>query len=654
MNIETRNMAGSEVALIRAAQAVWTKWTVRKGVADGYQANGWVYRAISIIASAASSVPWVVYGPKNEMLWDHPISILLRAPNPHWTRQQLMELLVDWLQIAGSGYLHRVKVGGRTVELWPVSPDRLAPIPSADLGKWLDGYEEVDQKGIKRRSEVFTPETTIHIRLIDPSNPYRGISPLGAAARAVDLDNSQQDWNVATMQNRGVPDGIFSFKQPIDGNQAQSLTDRIRERWFGPKNARKPLVLGSDAQYQRLSLSPVEMDFLASRKFNREEIAAIYGIPPALMASEAASTYNNFSSANRVLWETTVLPLMDRIRDCLQMALADELSDGLTIGPDLSNVRALQDSEDEKAATAERYVKMGVPFSQVNDRFELGFTAWEGWDKPRQVTAAGSLKLDSTEEGRAAPAFRLRATEQRSAADEMAARDKYAEGPFQSAVAEVLDEQRADVFAALVTGGDARDAVGKRGDGLRRAILTHMRELALMGAASVLDMDRSGGRPGERREAYPPELIEAVERYMEEQGIVLRDLSLIEDFTVDTILGQIAYGVENEMTVAQIQQAILDTGVFSPDRALRIARTEAATAMSSGQMAAGEMAGATQKTWVSSAFETRDIHQARDGETVPIGERFSVRSGSIGPMFPGDPDIAADDRINCRCFMTFQ
>lgn len=651
MQIEKRSFAGSDVFLSRAAQAVWSAWPIKKSVEEGYQANGWVYRAVSLISGAASSVPWVVFGPENELLWDHPVSKLLRSPNKHWTRQGFIEVIADWIALSGNAYIKQVKVGNRTAELWPVSPDRIAPIPSADPSLFIDGYEELSEKGVKRRSVDFTPENVIHIKLIDPSNPYRGISPLGAAARAVDVDNAQQEWNASTMQNRGVPDGIFSFKQPIDGTQAQSLTERIKERWSGAKNARKPLVLGSDAHYQRLSLSPAEMDFLESRKMNREEIFIIFGVPPQLGGSQDASTYNNFATANRIFWETTVIPLLDKIRDALQLALAADLAPGLTIGPDLSNVRALQESEDERAKVAELYSKMGVPFAQINDRFELGFEPWDGWDKPRPVTTQAIVEPADDKAKRKA---KLRPLERRSVADEMAARDDYAERALQPAVADLLATQQKAVFAAIESGGDITEAARLHRKEWQKLLTRAYTDVALMSGAAILDSARSAPNAFERRELYPPELIEAVERFLSEQGIILHEMSLIENATVHAILVQVTHGVERELTTAEVTQAILDVGTFSPERALRIARTEMATAMSSGQLAAGKLAGAEKKVWVTAVSETRDIHKARDMEKVGIDERFSVQSGPIAPRFPGDPEIAADDRINCRCSMTFE
>jgi uncharacterized protein with gpF-like domain len=149
-------------------------------------------------------------------------------------------------------------------------------------------------------------------------------------------------------------------------------------------------------------------------------------------------------------------------------------------------------------------------------------------------------------------------------------------------------------------------------------------------------------------------LYDAISSFFTEQDLVLVSLSLIEQATVNEILAQVQDGIAEGKNMKDIKQAIQDAGLFSPERALRIARTETATAASSGQFVAAEQAGAQYKIWVTSGFEVRDAHIARSGEKVGLYEYFSASGGGLPPFFPGDPRIPAADRINCRCSMTFE
>ena len=138
------------------------------------------------------------------------------------------------------------------------------------------------------------------------------------------------------------------------------------------------------------------------------------------------------------------------------------------------------------------------------------------------------------------------------------------------------------------------------------------------------------------------------------EEIIAKDLSFIFKTTQDTLVAAIADMVQEGKTVQDVKDALLDAGIFGSSRALTIARTTAGTALSVGQLQNGIAMGATHKTWHDSGFEVRPEHVNRNGETVPIKDRFSNQFGEpIAPLYPGDPDIILADRINCRCYLTF-
>jgi HK97 family phage portal protein len=402
MEFLKRSMASSDAFFVQSKPTTWTEWRIDNAVKNGYKINPWVFRAIQLISQNASGVPWVVYDDKMSPVWEHPISLLFKRPNPHFSRQKLMELVVSWLELSGNAYLKLIFVNGQVKEIWPISPDRISPVPSTDPSKFIDGYKVVRDGGAEVIDPDFNDENILHIKLFDPSNPYLGISPLQAASKSVDLDNAQLEWNTSTMQNRGVVDGVFTFKRPIDGAQAQSIMERIVDKFSGRKNARKPLVIGDDATYTRLSLNPIELDFQNSRKHNREEILSVFGVPPQLIGIQDSSTYNNYAISMRIFWETTVLPLLDMIKDAFNHHF--QLEGGYSIGYDISEVAALRNNEDEKAKIAKTYYEIGVPVSVTNEKLSLGLPAYEGWDVVSRVIMpdeAGAAQLQPAKEAEA-------------------------------------------------------------------------------------------------------------------------------------------------------------------------------------------------------------------------------------------------------------
>jgi hypothetical protein len=485
-------------------------------------------------------------------------------------------------------------------------------------------------------------------------------------ARPVDLDNAQTEWNKSAMDNRGVVDSIFTFGAPIGESTFNFLREKIREWFSGPRNARAPMVLGNDAKFHRLSLTPAEMDFLESRRFGREEICGVFGVPLQLVAASEALTYNSFAQALRILYELTVLPVLDDMANSLTLFFQARgmLRDDERLGPDTSDVAALRKSHDEKATTAKTYYDMGIPVAQINDRLDLGFKEYDGWDQPwngkLKALADRAQSLAATshagqDAGTRARFWRLIPFEQRSVADEQKRRDNLAEGRVKKAFDSLMAAQQKRVMAAVEEGHDISAAVLADHDEWLAAMNREAGAVALLMAGTVIVGER-GRRPGmERRDAHDDAISSAIDAYLTTEAMMLRDLSHMEQTTIGAITSILTDALTEGRTTAEIQQSIQDIGVFGPERSLMLSRTLAGTAASVGQMAGAEVGGATRKTWQDSGFEVRTQHQARHNETVGIAERFSEQfSGSPGPRFPLDPEIVPADRCNCRCAMTFE
>ena len=629
---EVRNLAVSDMWQSRMGQPVYTAWTVQKAVKEGYKTNGWVFRAVNLITKAAASVPWQVVNKEGEPLPNHHLSQLLTAPNPHISRQDMFELMVSWLELAGNSYLNKVKVGGRTSELWPISPDRLTPIPSKDITEWMAGYALDDS-----RIASFEPDDIIHHKFFDPSNPLLGIAPLQAAARTVDCDNEQQDFNTAAMQNRCVVDGVMTFEREFESlKDADAVAESLNERYAGSKNARRIGVVGSNAKYHRTSLTPAEMDFASSRKFNRDEIFIIFGVPPQYAGSQESSTFNNYSTSELVFWFSTIIPLLDDIADTFNFSFQDELNHGEKIRYDLSNVNAIRQALFDKVEIAQNLFEMGVPFEQLNSVFNFGFEEFPGWDIPMPSQSAPAET----------PAERKRLTliEKRAVEREQDEIEKVATDVMQPVFERLLDDQRKAVFADIdKTGGkNAADIIEDSNADW---------EKALNGFYVTIGVKFGSDITVEKRQAVD-EITAALEAYLAAETLVLTEVSLISATTVSLIIQQITEGLIQGWATKELQQAIIDVGAFSPSRALMLARTTTGTAANLGQWKSAELSGATDKTWATAGFEVRDSHKKMEGKTVKIDEDFTV--GREKARYPLDNRLSPANRVNCRCTMTYK
>ena len=638
----TRNLAFSDSFAIKSGMPSYNNWTIKKAVKDGYKTNGWVYRAVTLIAKSAASVPWGVVNEKGEFI-DHYLSDIINHPNESISRQDMFELIVSWLELSGNAYLKVVQAGRQASEIWPVSPDRLRPVLSKDIAEWIQGYA-LDMS----TKTDYKPEEILHFKYFDPASPYLGIGPLQAVCKTVDVDVDQINWNKSAMQNRGVLDGVFSFKREFRSqDDANAIAEKLNERYAGTGNARKIGVVGSEAKYVRTSLTPVQMDFLDSRRFNRDEIFIIFGVPPQYAGTQESSTYNNYQTSELIFWFQKIIPLLDDLRDTFNFFFYKELGEN-KISYNLNNIPAIRRALLERSKTAKTLFDMGVPVSQLNTIFDFGIKEFPGWGDSHIPTMSNlatedSRKFQEIEEVET----RNLLLQTRDVEKEIADREIYSVEKSKG-IAGLLNEQQNIIFAGIEDNANQNKIVNWINP--EKLLVNTWVDWIDYYNVIVSEYSRiASAQIVVEKRAIDEELQALLDEYLKEEAIVLKEKSMIAETTIKQLIAQIEEGIENAWTISQLQQAIVDIGVFSPERALRLSRTITGTAGSMGQHVSAKATGATHKRWINSGFEVRDAHIERAMEpAVKINDRYSAKFGaSLGPMYPLDLVLVPADRVNC-------
>jgi len=636
-----RNYAISQIHNIKTATPVYSNWSLTKSVKEGYRSNVWVYRSVNLIVRNISNIPWKV--KKDSVhLPDHHLSKLFKRPNPAISSNDIWELFISWLELAGNSYAYKVKVKDQTRELWPISPDRILPLKSPDLTQWIAGY--VLDKDNKESKKNFLPEEILQLKFFNPANPLIGIGPLQAASKVVDIDNDQTDWNKSTMQNRGVIDGVFTFEREFESIQdADAISEALNKKYGGSSNARKLAVLGGNAKYHRTAMTPQESDFSSARKDNRNEIFIAFGIPPQLGGSQDASTYNNFEVSILIFWFTTLIPILEDIKSQLNFDFQDELKEGETISYDLSGVKAIRKAVLEQAKTAEILFNMGVPFDQINKVFDFDVEEFEGWEKSH---VKGENKNDVETETQNRDDYssnkKFGLVEKR-AEDTEKEIEKQSE-KNQAVFYDLLQKWESIVFKAIDKnqGQDVETKLADTKEDWLKGLYSVVIDTGLKFGMDIID---------KQQRAAEDELTKALNQYLDEENFILTEFSLIAQSTVDNVLKHIQDGLQEGYSSAQLQQSIYDSGVFSEMRALRLARTITGNAANLGQFQGARLTGATKKTWKTASFGVRDSHQDMDNVTVDINDFFVV--GGELARYPLDNRLTPAERVNCRCTLVY-
>jgi HK97 family phage portal protein len=199
---------------------------------------------------------------------------------------------------------------------------------------------------VRFRQDVNTVSPILHLAFFHPLDDHYGLSPLEAAAQALDVHNAASSWNKALLDNAARPSGALVYSGPDGANlsdeQFERLKDELENQFSGPRNAGRPLLLDGGLDWKTMALSPKDMDFIQAKHGAAREIALAFGVPPMLLGIPGDSTYSNYQEANRALWRQTVLPLLSRVLGDLAHWLAPAFgTEALQLEPDLDRIEAL-------------------------------------------------------------------------------------------------------------------------------------------------------------------------------------------------------------------------------------------------------------------------------------------------------------------------
>lgn len=344
---------------------VWMTDDVDSFVQHGYRENGVVYACISLVARSAAGVPWLLKRVHDdgsetaiEQASDAPVDarrlheLVTAGPNPRRTMSAFVEEAVTWKMIAGECPVELVRRGtdgtGAVLEMWAHDPRRMDVLVGDSAIRPVKGYRFRSGAGTShyaasgRDAATLAPENVMHWRFFDPDNFWRGLSPVAAAARSIARHNAYGSWNTALAQNMGKVVGVLSFEHDPGDEGEAALNRKWREQHAGPAGAGRPLIIGGLKEFIATGLNPVDADWTKGEEASAILAAIVLGVAPELVGIAAQKTYSNMQEARKALYTETVLPLLDSLRDEMNLRVAASYGPGWRLDYDTQNVEALQ------------------------------------------------------------------------------------------------------------------------------------------------------------------------------------------------------------------------------------------------------------------------------------------------------------------------
>ena len=285
-----------------------------------------VYACVRILSEAIASLPIHVYqykdGGGKEMVIDHPLyQVLHDEPNPEMTSFVFRETLMSHLLIWGNAYAQIIRDGaGRVLGLYPLLPNKM-DVQRDDKGEIYYVYSRSSDENpnFKEYGDIkLQKEDVLHI----PGLGFDGLigySPIAMAKNAVGMTLACEEYGASFFANGANPGGVLEHPGVLKD------PSKVRDSWNavyrGTSNAHKIAVLEEGMKYQQVGIPPEEAQFLETRKFQINEIARLYRIPPHMVGDLEKSSFSNIEQQSLEFVKYTLDPWVIRWEQSLQKAL---------------------------------------------------------------------------------------------------------------------------------------------------------------------------------------------------------------------------------------------------------------------------------------------------------------------------------------------
>lgn len=284
-----------------------------------------VYACVRILSETIASLPLHVYryteGGKAKDT-EHVLYTLLHdEPNPDMTSFVFRETLMSHLLIWGNAYSQILRDrSGQVIGLYPLLPDQMS-VHRSEKGKlfyFYNRYEEDNPNFQEKGSIVLSQEEVLHI----PGLGFDGLigySPIALAKNAVGMTLACEEYGASFFGNGANPGGVLEhpgiLKDPA----------KVRDSWNavyqGTRNAHKVAVLEEGMSYKQIGIPPEEAQFLETRKFQINEIARLFRIPPHMVGDLEKSSFSNIEQQSLEFVKYTLDPWVVRFEQALKKSL---------------------------------------------------------------------------------------------------------------------------------------------------------------------------------------------------------------------------------------------------------------------------------------------------------------------------------------------
>ena len=284
-----------------------------------------VYSCVRILAEAVAGLPLHLYkytddGGKEKAI-NHPLYRLLHdEPNPEMSSFVFRETLMTHLLLWGNAYAQVIRNGkNEVIALYPLMPNKMT-VDRDSNGQLYYSYYRGSDEAIRdtQNTVILKPSDVLHI----PGLGFDGLvgySPIAMAKNAIGMAIACEEFGAKFFANGAAPSGVLEHPGTI--KDPARVRDAWQSQFGGSSNSGKVAVLEEGMKYTPISISPEQAQFLETRKFQINEIARIFRVPPHMVGDLEKSSFSNIEQQSLEFVKYTLDPWVIRWEQSIQRAL---------------------------------------------------------------------------------------------------------------------------------------------------------------------------------------------------------------------------------------------------------------------------------------------------------------------------------------------
>lgn len=310
----------------------WADWGWSTPTAAGVMVNQASAMQVSTVFSCVNILSYDVAklgaslfsgqrkGKRQKITTNHFLPQLFRQPAPWLTWFEFCSMLQASVLLRGNGYAVILRDGrGKPYMLVPINPDRVAlwEAPNGELFYMVTRSGLHEMAILRDEPLLIHSDDIFHLKSLS-LNGLLGLSPISMAREAIGLAIAQEQLASRWAGNSAKPSGILTTEQKLSPEAAKRLADDWKSYNSGLYNAGKTAILEQGLKWQQLAMTSQDMEFIASRKYQLEEIARVYRVPLHMLGetsggrgstgiTQQSQEYLNYSLSTHIeMWEQRI------------------------------------------------------------------------------------------------------------------------------------------------------------------------------------------------------------------------------------------------------------------------------------------------------------------------------------------------------------